>query len=61
MAIEVCPKCSQQAFVWLEEESAQHTNVWRCCACAYQAEETEETVQRILPESIGGAVVAGRL
>ncbi len=40
MALQICPKCKEKAFIWFINEKTNITN-WSCFNCDYEAKENE--------------------
>jgi ribosomal protein S27AE len=41
MAIQICPKCKQESFMWTSHGEPYIITTWHCSNCGYDATENE--------------------
>ena len=46
MAIQICPKCNQEGFMWTAEGEPYVITTWHCHKCNYDATEDERLERR---------------
>ncbi len=41
MALQICPKCKTESFIWTSDEDDAPLTFWHCGNCKYSAHEDE--------------------